>query len=161
MKQKYNLFTRLFAVNFVLLLFTTCSSKNSNCYTETDVFLYAGFYDTLNRACTLSYVSVYGLDEDSLLYDSTSLSLLALPLKPNLDETSFVMTIVNDSTDACDTLCFYHTNNEWFLSMECNGIITHKLTNAKVTHHYIKSLTLEDREIKNEENIHVKLFVTP
>lgn len=144
----------------LLLLFCSCSVKNDNCEIDTDVFLYVGFYDSTQKVCTLSYVTAYGQDNDSILYNAATTAQLALPLNPSATETNYILAF-GDNIKTNDTLSFEYNNQQWFLSMECGGIVKHHLTSVKSSQHFIDSIKVDENDIVNENKIHVKLYVTP
>lgn len=164
MSKRFSLY-RIWPIGLlgIFLLGLSCGDDGqNNCYTETDVFLGVALrrIDTTQteRACTLKVV-VRGLDQETALYDTVSLSSLQLPLQPTLNETDYLLHMTADSVWYSDTLRICHTNQASFLSMECGGIVTHRITGLETSHHYIQEAIVLDDQVKNEATVHVKIYV--
>ncbi|MCK4746989.1 MAG: hypothetical protein KAT15_08140, partial [Bacteroidales bacterium] len=60
-------------------------------------------------------ISIYGIREgkpDSLLYDSSSVARVELPLDPTNDQSRFVMTVAEET----DTLVLIHSSEAYLIS---------------------------------------------
>ncbi|MCK9301041.1 MAG: DUF6452 family protein [Bacteroidales bacterium] len=135
--------------------------NNSNCYESKEVLVYCGFYSSeTDKAGSIENVSVRGLGKDSLIYDSKTLSKFALPLRSDAQESVFIIEIEQSSTLFRDSLRLAHSNNEWFISMECGCIVLHTLLEARPGGAgFIDSVRIVDSEIKNALTEHVKIYL--
>lgn len=114
-----------------------------------------------NPADTLvSGVTVHGIREgrnDSLLYDSASLSRIILPLDPNHDRSRFVITV----NDRSDTLEIIHDNEAYLISYECGFAMLFDLRDIHHSSHAIMDVELintrVDAELLQDEE-HIWIF---
>lgn len=140
----------------------SCDEGQGNCYTETDVSLGAAFYridsTMTERACTLQVV-VKGLEQETALYDTVSVSSIQLPLQPTLSQTDYLIRLTPDSVWYSDTLHIYHNNRPRFLSMECGGIVTHQITGLQTSRHFIRDAVILDDQVVNQASVHVKIYL--
>ncbi len=108
-------------------------------------------------------ISLNGLGRDSLLYDSISTSTLDIPLQKLDTISSFVFTttiqVDTNYVTVTDTIDFYHTNTEEFISLECGCIVTNSIIGISQTTHRIDSIVLVSPEVnlKSENNIKIYL----
>lgn len=164
MRRKFSLYRAwpLWLLGICLLGLSCGGSGSDNCYTETDVFLGVALrrIDTTHteRPCTLKVV-VRGLDQETALYDTVSLSSLQLPLQPTLNQTDYLLRMTADSVWYSDTLHIHHSNQVRFLSMECGGIVTHRLTGLETSRNYIQEAVVLEDQVVNQATVHVKIYV--
>jgi len=156
--------TRNFSLSLALLLlslFLQACVSNTNCYESKEVMAYCGFYSAeTGKAGSIEKVSVRGLGSDSLIYDNKTLSKLALPLRSDALESVFIIEIEQSSTVFRDSLRLSHTNNDWFISMECGCIVLHTLFDARPGGAgFIDSVRIVNPEIKNAVTEHVKIYL--
>ena len=109
-------------------------------------------------------VSLYGLGCDSLLYDLTLTSTLNIPLQ-KLDTISsfvFATTIQIDTNyvTTIDTIDFYHTNEQEFISLECGCIITNSLVGVAQTTHRIDSVVIVSPEVNLQSSNNIKIYLS-
>lgn len=138
-----------------------CGDSSGQCYTETDVLLYADFLnDSTHKAQSVAYVSVIGVGSDSMLYDSARVSRIALPLMPNNETTAYDLSFDIDSARRYTArLTFQHSNSPLVLSMECGGIVTHQLRSMSCSSDFITDWAIVNDQVINKESTHVHLFV--
>ncbi len=153
-------FSLALALLLLTLLLQACVS-NSNCYESKEVLVYCGFYSSeTGKAGSIEKVSVRGLGSDSLIYDNKTLSKLALPLRSDAQESVFIIEVEQSSTLFRDSLRLSHSNNEWFISMECGCLVLHTLLDARPCGaSFIDSVRIVDPEIKNAVTEHVKIYL--
>lgn len=110
---------RLLPLYFLLLLFS-CTSQEV-CDDSGQSELVARFKTIKEDVITdtiISGVTMYGIREgrpDSLLYDSSAVSKISLPLNSHHDFSRFVLNI-NEQTD---TLAIIHTAEYYMISYSC------------------------------------------
>ena len=111
--------SRLFLIS-VLFLMVSCVTQevcNDNSQSE----LVARFKTVISEAVsdtTISGVTLYGIREgkpDSLLYDSSDISSVELPLDPHHTYSRFVMKI----NELSDTLTLIHNTGFYLMSYTC------------------------------------------
>ena len=109
-------------------------------------------------------VSLYGLGRDSLLYDLTLTSTLNIPLQKLDTISSFVFeTTIQIDTNyvtTIDTIDFYHTNEQEFISLECGCIITNSLVGVAQTTHRIDSVVIVSPEVNLQSSNNIKIYLS-
>lgn len=109
-------------------------------------------------------VSLYGLGSDSLLYDLTLTSTLNIPLQKLDTISSFVFeTTIQIDTNyvtTIDTIDFYHTNEQEFISLECGCIITNSLVGVAQTTHRIDSVVIVSPEVNLQSSNNIKIYLS-
>lgn len=113
---------------------------------------------------TLTSISIWGIDNDSLLYDSTRVSKMFLPANLNADSTSFIIKqekLINDEViSQSDTLKFIYTRNLHYVSGECG--MTYNLILDTIIHtiNIIDSVRISYANVNYSENIeNVKIYI--
>ncbi len=148
---------RLFYTTFLIaILFIAACSQDETCREKRDVNLKAGFFrfETTTSA-GIDSLTVYGLGQDSLLYDNKkSLSKIALPLN-NSDVQSIYEMKFNE---VLDTLFILHTNTEHFISYPCGTVITYQIDTVFSTNHYIKAIKIQYHDINTTDVQHLQIF---
>ena len=152
----------------VLLVASGCSSPNycfEDMTTAFKVKLYRMVYDAtqekyVEQSCSVP-VTVYGLGNDSMLYDLKTTSSLALPLMKLDTLSTFIVQQMKveegDTSYIEDTLWINHTNGLEFVSLECgcasiytvnsvgysvNGIDSVKILNTSVDRTQVDNLKI-------------------
>lgn len=109
-------------------------------------------------------VSLNGVGRDSLLYDSTYTSTLSIPLQKLDTISSFVLTttiqIDTNYITSVDTIDFYHTNTEEFISIECGCIVKNSITGVAQTTHRIDSIVVVSPEVNLQSKNNVKIYLS-
>jgi len=109
-------------------------------------------------------ISLCGLGKDSLIYDSQNTSSLNIPLQ-KLDTISsfvFITTIQVDTNyiTTTDTIDFYHTNEQEFISLECGCIVTNSLVGVAQTTHRIDSVVIVSPEVNLQSENNIKIYLS-
>jgi len=137
-----------------LTILTACGS--SGCYEQTEVKLRGNLYLlSEGKNITLDSISVWGIGNDSLIYQNARLSQLALPLNPSSGESQFVFQVVNNGHAYKDTLLFIYSKRPWFESMDCDCMMFSHLDTCLTTGHLISSVSILEHEIINNDAVHV------
>ena len=158
---------------YILLLVSLMScSSDDNCMQDLKFSMKAEIYrmvfDTsIEQFVPEKYsipVSLCGLGCDSLLYDLTLTSTLNIPLQ-KLDTISsfvFATTIQIDTNyvTTIDTIDFYHTNEQEFISLECGCIMTNSLVGVAQTTHRIDSVVIVSPEVNLQSSNNIKIYLS-
>lgn len=162
---------RFFLLIFLLINLVSCSSDD-NCMQDLKFSMKAEIYrmvfDTsIEQFVPEKYsipVSLYGLGSDSLLYDLTLTSTLNIPLQKLDTISSFVFeTTIQIDTNyvtTIDTIDFYHTNEQEFISLECGCIITNSLVGVAQTTHRIDSVVIVSPEVNLQSSNNIKIYLS-
>jgi hypothetical protein len=136
------------------------SCNSTGCYDQTDVKVNCSFYslDT-KKAVSLDSVTVWGVGSDSIIYDNSTLSEIALELNPKSNETKYVFQAVAEGYTFRDTLTFKHTNKPWFQSMDCGCMVFSTLDTCLTTGSIFQSVTIVNHEVINYDTEHVVLNI--
>lgn len=149
----------------------SCTSEE-NCMQELNFSMKAEIYRMVFDSSNEQFVpekysvplSLNGLNCDSLLYDSLSTSTLNIPLQKLDTISSFVLTttIQIDTTyvTAIDTIDFYHTNTEKFISLECGCVVENNITGVAQTTHRIDSIVVVAPEVNLQSENNVKIYLS-
>lgn len=133
-----------------------------------------GFYavDTVRDTpapLSLSNISVFGLGRDSIIYNNVSnVSQMEIPLNSTIDSCAFIFRIsLFDNTDlliddtehfADDTLWFIYSRIPNLISMECGFTTFYELTHVRHSRNLIDSVAIDEANITNSLNEHIKIF---
>ncbi|MDO9152738.1 MAG: DUF6452 family protein [Paludibacter sp.] len=163
---KYYLKTILITLLFISLQmgFTSCNT-DEECRKEKKVNLQLAFFTktvnettkvTTTTALNIDSIWVKALDRDSFIYkNKKNIKTIVLPLKKFENQSDFIIRF-NSKTD---TISIFHTNNEnYFLSLECGCIVTHKINEVVSTNHYIKSIQITNTEINTTNATHLQIY---
>ena len=144
-----------FTFLFAILIIAACSQDEA-CREKRDVNFKAGFFRfETTTAAAIDSLTVYGLGQDSLLYNNIkNLTKISLPLNNSDVQSIFVMKF----NELYDTVFVLHTNTENFISYPCGTIITHKIDTVISTNHYIKGIKIQYHEINTTDVQHVQIF---
>ena len=125
------------------------------------------FYASIEQFVPEKYsipVSLNGLGCDSLLYDSTYTSTLSIPLKKLDTISSFVLTttiqVDTNYVITSDTIDFYHTNTEEFISIECGCIVKNSIVGVAQTTHRIDSIVVVSPEVNLQSKNNIKIYLS-
>ena len=140
-----------------------CNGNDTVCRKEKTVVMGVALYKTTYNAATEKFITtptsekltVFGVDNDSVLYDVTAVSALALPLRVNADSTAFVL---QRDTLGADTLIIRHANDTNFISLECGCFVYHTITSVAATAHQIDSVVVEKETVQNVAENHLRLY---
>lgn len=159
---------RVIYVVLIPLLVSACAANDGECRKEKIVTVGVSNYKTVYNSTSEEFVSsalterftIYGLDEDSLLYDTKSLSSYELPLHTLQNRSSFVL---QRDTLGADTLTIIHQNNPQFISLECGCFVYYTIQDVVYTVHQIDSVVITNTYVQNVAENHLKIYyrVTP
>lgn len=162
---------KLFLSIFILIGLISCSSDES-CMQELNFSMKAEIYRMVFDASIEQFVpekyavpiSLNGLGRDSLLYDSIYTSTLNIPLKKLDTISSFVLTttiqVDTNYVIATDTIDFYHTNVEEFISLECGCIVTNSIVGVVQTTHSIDSIVVVSPEVNLQSENNIRIYLS-
>lgn len=162
---------RLGLLMFVLMSLISCSSDD-NCMQELNFSMKAEVYRMVFDTSIEQFVpekyslpiSLNGVGRDSLLYDSTYTSTLNIPLQKLDSVSSFVLTttiqIDTNYVTTVDTIDFYHTNEEEFISIECGCIVKNSITGVAQTTHRIDSIVVVSPEVNLQSKNNIKIYLS-
>ncbi len=161
---------RFFLSIFLLISLVSCSSDD-NCMQDLNFSMKAEIYrmvfDTsIEQFVPEKYsipVSLCGLGRDSLLYDSVSTSTLNIPLQKIDTISSFVFTttiqIDTNYVTTTDTIDFYHSNGQEFISLECGCIVINNIVGIAQTTHRIDSVVIVSPEVNLQSKNNIKIYL--
>ncbi len=150
-----------------------CSMSLASCLNEAicedvaTVPVRIGFYavDTLQDTpapLSLSNITVFGLGRDSIIYDNVlNVSQMELPLNSTIDSCAFIFRVsLVDETKffADDTLWFIYNRLPSLISMECGFTTFYELDHIRFTGNLFYSIAIDDANITNSLNEHIKIF---
>lgn len=146
----------IFLPGFILLFFS-CTPES--CFEETESFLKASFYTSVNNTTTKivapDSLTIYGLNMDSIIYKQTrNVQPALIPLNPATGKCVFIIMI----NGIADTVEFRYSSYPHLLSKECGYIYYHNLDTDRIfTKHKIINIYYSKRNITtvNEENIRI------
>ena len=131
----------------------------TECSESTKTALYVNFYKKSTHAAHTDTLSVYGLNNDSLLYEKTITKSLELPLRLNKDTTIYVFGFSKaGDTTVNDTVTFIHRNNEHFISEICGCAMYHVIEEVYFTRRHIDSISVQNKTITNEIQENIRIF---
>ena len=158
---------------YILLLIGLMScNSDDNCMQELNFSMKAEIYRMVFNTSIEQFVpekysvpvSLNGLGRDSLLYDSTYTSTLNIPLQKFDTISSFVLaTTIQVDTNyvtMLDTIDFYHTNTEEFISIECGCIVKNSITGVAQTTHHIDSIVVVSPEVNLQSKNNIKIYLS-
>ena len=158
---------------YILLLVSLMScSSDDNCMQDLNFSMKAEIYRMVFDASIEQFVpekylvpiSLNGLGRDALLYDSTSTTTLNIPLQKLDSISSFVLTttiqVDTNYVTKSDTIDFYHTNEEEFISIECGCIVKNSITGVAQTTHHIDSIIVVSPEVNLQSKNNVKIYLS-
>lgn len=157
---------------YIILIFasllTSCAS-NDECRENIEVNLNAKnfvvSYDEsqekmVPRTVTLP-LQISGLDNDSLLYNST-ISSFKLPLNKLKTSSSFILTLTQTNDDeisyVIDTISIEYKNIEEFISLECGCVVNATIDKVSHTINAIDSIIIESIEVERNLTNNLKVY---
>ncbi len=157
---------------FIGILAVASCEKDDICVEGKTPLLVIEFYDISNTSVlkAVPTLRVVGVGQNKTLNtfaDRTALSTISIPLKTDVDFTSFIM-ISNSSSAAdgseignIDTVNFSYKRIEDFLSRGCGFIVNYNSLQANVatdTNNWIKNIEVIKSQVINSDSTHVKIF---
>ncbi|RAJ10653.1 hypothetical protein LX64_00258 [Chitinophaga skermanii] len=105
---------------------------------------------------TLPYVTIKSMMGDTVAKNQTGLTGVALPLNGVIDSTWYYFKA--DSTVLGDTILFRYKRHQQFISPGCGFATYYHLDTVITTRHAIDSIQIINKEVTNNEDIHLYLF---
>lgn len=144
---------------FLSLLFLLSCESSDICTENIDAPVRFGFYDSDNNdeVVTIDSLSIFGIGhEDSLIYNnSKNVSRVELPLRIANDTTTFVF-IFPEKTDTIEVI---YDRKVTLISVGCGFTTFYNLNKINHTENEIISIITEEKEVINNLNEHIKIFV--
>jgi len=145
----------LFIIMPGLILFLISCAIGS-CFEETESYLKASFYNyTTNKPTSPDTLSLYGLNQDSIIYNKkANVQHALIPLNSSKESCTFIIKI----NGVTDTVEFHYTSYPHLISKECGYTFYHYIdTFPKYTKHNIKDIFTSNKTIStlNVENIRI------
>ena len=138
----------------LISIFTSCGTQDV-CDDDNQSFFVARFRTTVTgdiNDTIVAGISIYGIREgrtDSLLYDSTEVGRMELPLDPSSDQSKFVLTIAEER----DTLLLMHTSEAYLISYNCGFAARFTLQDFTAVGGIIADMELISASIDGENEI--------
>ena len=160
------------SVYILLSLCLMACSSDDNCMQDLMFSMKAEVYRMVFDASIEQFVpekyslpiSLCGLGKDSLIYDSQNTSSLNIPLQKLDTISSFVFTttiqVDTNYITTTDTIDFYHTNEQEFISLECGCIVTNSLVGVAQTTHRIDSVVIVSSEVNLQSENNIKIYLS-
>jgi hypothetical protein len=143
----------IIAVSIVL----SCT-KETTCDQSMKSLVKMGFYNLNNQkevSVSFNDVTVYGINNDSLLYDSSdNVKSISLPLSQVQDSCAFVLCIGSVS----DTFKYVYTRDLRIVSAECGFATLFTISNFETTTHKIDSIHIVNPVINTIEAENIKVY---
>ncbi len=156
-----NLIKILMWVAFASLAWVTLSCEEF-CEESNRTAMVVNFYTFgTDSVKTMNKISIRGVGNDSILYNTKSLSSALCPLNPAVDITGYIIT--ND-TIAIDTITITYTRHDAFISSECGCVSKAHIDEISTTNYSIKEVRVINADVTtvsyrsnvvNAENIRI------
>jgi len=155
----------LFSLIF-FILFSSCLNQEV-CEDVATVPVRIGFFRKDSLATTppvqrVDSLTIYGLGNDSIIYDNRSgVGQIELPLNSSIDSCAFVFQlphVAGLTAPANDTVWFIYERKPILISMDCGFSSFFEIRMVKYTTYRIDSLSIEDPNVINNLNEHIKIF---
>jgi len=152
---------------FLIPLLTFSCLNEQVCEDLATVPVRIGFYkfneDTKKAdAVVVSGFTAYGVGNDSIIYNNLNgVGRFELPLNGSADSCAFVIKLnTPDFPEEIynDTLWFFYTLRPTLISLECGFITFYQLNHIKHTRSLIDSVAIENNQIINTLDEHIKIF---
>jgi hypothetical protein len=157
---------------FIGILAVASCEKDDICVEGDTPLLVIEFYNindtsALKTAPTLRVVGVGQNVTVSTVADRTALNTISIPLKTDVDVTSFIIISASASaedgseTGNIDTVNFSYKRLEDFLSRGCGFVVNYDSLQANVsadTNNWIKDIEIIRSQVINSDSTHVKIF---
>lgn len=157
---------------FLAIVAMASCEKDDICVEGNTPLLVIEFYDVTDTAAlknvpTLRVVGVGQSVTVNTVADRTALNQISIPLKTNLDETSFLLISNSASgengveTGNIDTVNFSYQRLENFLSRGCGFVVNYDSLNATLTQgsaNWIQDIQVTRSQVINSDSTHVKIF---
>jgi len=157
---------------FIGILAVASCEKDDICVEGDTPLLVIEFYN-INDTSALKIVPtirVVGVGQNvtvNTVADRTALNTISIPLKTDVDVTSFIIISASASaedgseTGNIDTVNFSYKRLEDFLSRGCGFVVNYDSLQANVssdTNNWIKDIEIIRAQVINSDSTHVKIF---
>lgn len=156
----------------IIILFTLSTSfmsclNEDVCEDVATLPVRIGFYKVDTTTATspkmaIDSITVFGLGNDSILYNNIyDVAQIEVPLNSNIDSCAFVIRfpdLEDADTGSYDTLWFIYERQPNLISMDCGFVTFYELKRINYTVNRIDSLHIDDSNIRNTLNEHIKIF---
>lgn len=150
---------------YAAMMLAACDNNDGECRKDLTVRMGISLYQMVYDAQIGIFIkqpyttklTVYGIDNDSILYKEKELNSFEVPLQKTEPISQFVLKTDN----ATDTLTVFHSNTQDFISMECGCKVTHAISIVTNTINAIDSVGIYKPNVlkTGETNIHVYYHV--
>ena len=160
---------KIFGQLLIITVIVLGGCDQSNLCISGQSSIQAGLYspsEPEGRDTTLTGITLWGLNNDSILADSTRVNKLFLPADLNSDSCTFVMredklvgeTVISYS----DTLLFVYSRDLNYISGDCGFSYDIELDTVIHTNNIIDSVIIDNASVLYNENFeNVKIFIEP
>lgn len=153
----------------ITLLIAVYACNDSSFCLSNQHAVQASFYAASSdgdKDTTLTGISVWGLENDSLLHDSTSVADMYLPSNLNFDSTQFIILeeklIGETILQQYDTLIFKYQRELEYVSGDCGMAFNLVLDTVIYTTNNIDSVRISYANVNYGENLeNVKIYIEP
>ena len=157
---------------FMGILAVASCEKDDICVEGDTPLLVIEFYNINDTSAlkTVPTLRVVGVGQNvtvNTVVDRTALNTVSIPLKTDVDVTSFIMISASASaedgseTGNIDTVNFSYKRLEDFLSRGCGFVVNYDSLQANVsadTNNWIKDIEIIRSQVINSDSTHVKIF---
>ena len=155
---------------FIGILAVASCEKDDICVEGDTPLLVIEFYNINDTSAlkTVPTLRVVGVGQNvtvSTVADRTALNTISIPLKTDVDVTSFIMISASaedgSETGNIDTVNFSYKRLEDFLSRGCGFVVNYDSLQANVsadTNNWIKNIEIIRSQVINSDSTHVKIF---
>ncbi|WP_339657810.1 DUF6452 family protein [uncultured Maribacter sp.] len=163
---------RIGVLLFIGILAAASCEKDDICVEGDTPLLVIEFYDINDTSAlkTVPTIRVVGVGKNvtvNTVADRTTLNTISIPLKTDVDVTSFI--VISGSVSAengsetgnIDTVNFSYKRLEDFLSRGCGFVVNYDSLQANVsadTNNWIKDIEIIRSQVINSDSTHVKIF---
>ncbi len=100
-------------------------------------------------------LTVTGIAGNPLITNVENPVVLSLNLTPNTDSAKFIFSL---GALPKDTLSFFYSTEDTFVSQNCGSIKTYTLSKVKTTGHTVDSVSIINNEVANRLALNVRFF---
>lgn len=147
---------------FVAVVALSCTS---DCFVSKEAKLGISFLDsTKYKAKNITSLTVWGVDNDSILYNNASLSAIYLPLhsNSNITDYKFVLPTRTEGKETPDTIILHieHTPLPQLISEECGCTMYHTINNATLENNTydFKILVTNPNVVNDDTETNIKIL---
>ena len=149
----------ILSVVVLIFVFSRCNEMGGICLSNQNaaqVGLYSSYHHgDVDTVLTNLYIAGIGR-EDSLVYDSATVSDLFLPLSMHRDTTGFIIKVKT----LIDTLWFAYSRNLTYVSGDCGMAVEIDVDTVWFTDRFLDSVVIIQPLIRYNENVeNIKLYI--